>query len=161
MSKKYEREIIGQDSIQSFLAKEIKKKWNELSGKYSNDKGKILFTFFVMFTDVSHSLKVDQELEPRAFLKIPIYIHTLNEFLVHGWNVVEQVSNVNIQRYVDRVALEFLQLGHIKARAIESKIFGEEKIVLQKGWNAYDIPLLSESALDNWFSNYVLELLLY
>lgn len=157
MTDKKKHEIKGQQSIQSFFQNEVHKNWNMLEGKYSNKKGKILFALLLMMTDFSQSLKEGDEINPMSFLRVPIFLFTLDEMLLHGWNVLEQLFLSEVQSYVEIVEYEFLIIGQLRQRAIESRVIGEESLVKKKGMRSHEIPLLSETAFNDWAGNFLLD----
>lgn len=153
MKDEKHRELVGQASIQSHFQKEIDKRWKQLSRKYVNVKGELLFALFIMITELSHSLEMNNRFDVDDYLRLPMFLLTLDEFLVRGWNSVIPPEEREIQTYIDRVIHDFLQIGYLKNRALESAAYNEEKITLEPGKKLHELPSQIEPAFQEWTSH--------
>lgn len=154
MPEVHRKEIIGQENLQSYFQNEVTKRWKQLERKYSNAKGRILLALLLMLTDISHTLKRGDEIDQADYLRLPMLLNTLDELLIHGWNIIEHRLPIEIQTYIDQVVHEFLPLGYIKNRAMESMAFQEENLVLEERMKPHELPLLSEPAFNDWTEHF-------
>ena len=158
LPNKKKMEIVGQEKIQLHFKREIDTRWKRLVRKYSNHKGRILFALFLMITELSHSItKETNETDPKNYFRLPMFLLTLDELLIRGWNVLEQPKHDEIQTYVDKVIHEFIQVGYLRNRALESEAFNEEKIVLEYGTELHKLPIQTDEVFLEWASKRFLD----
>lgn len=143
--------IKGSSNIRNFLLNEMDTTWKRLEKNYSNIKGEILFTLLLMINYYSQRAVTDDgNWVPDDYLRIPILLLTLDEFLVRGWNIIKIVTPAENQKYANIILEEYQFIGVLKNRMIESEAFNEEVLVLNKGEKISDVPIQLESAFEDW-----------
>ena len=138
-------------NIRNLLQNEMDTTWKRLEKKYSNIKGEILFTLLLMINYYSQRAVTDEgEFVPEDYLRIPILLLTLDEFLVRGWNIIKVVTPAENQKYANIILKEYQFIGVLKNRMIESEASNEDVLVLKKGEKISDVPIQLESAFADW-----------
>ncbi|MGY5852369.1 MAG: hypothetical protein RTU92_02255 [Candidatus Thorarchaeota archaeon] len=151
-------ELIGQAEIQAAFQRDIDKKWKQLERKHSNKKEKLLFVLLLVINSISKEISKNDIFEVANYLRLPILLLMLDEFLVRKWDTIEIPKPDDEQRYTELILKEFQIIGRLKNRMIESEATQEKCIVLEKGMILVDVPLQSESAFRDWSTQYISQL---
>ena len=133
--------VNGLNNILNHLQNEVDTTWKRLEKKYSNAKGEILFTLLLMINYYSQRAVSDGKIDPDDYLRIPILLLTLDEFLKRGWNIIKVTTSAENQKYADIILKEYQFIGVLKNRIQVSEASNEEAIELKKGEKISDVPL--------------------
>lgn len=106
-----------------------------------------------MITELSHSFEKDNVFDVKDYLRLPMFLLTLDEFLIRGWNILVQPRQDEVQTHVEKITSDFLPIGYLKNRALESEAFNEEKIIIEPGNKLHDVPSQSDEVFHDWVKN--------
>ncbi len=141
--------IEGLDNIIVLYQRELDSRWTLLEKKYASVRSKIFFTLLLMLNDFSKKLYDLDNLDASDYLRIPILLHTLDEFLDRGENAICVFPESEANHYAKIITKDYQYLGVLRNRIEQTIAYNEEILEYSEMESLYEIPMKLEEAFND------------